>query len=104
MVEKTCATCDRKLDERSIKVKIGSKTIEVCCDECAQKAEGLRYEDEPTTYGRLSPAESASTACRSSVDKRSNRGLVPERGDVGTCERKGKHNDFETRIECGGGI
>jgi hypothetical protein len=54
--------------------------------------------------GHLSPAASAGTAGRSSMDKRSNRGLVPERGDVGTCERKGKHNDFETRIEYGGSI
>ena len=37
MVEKTCAACDSKLDEGSIKVKIGGKTVEVCCDECAQK-------------------------------------------------------------------
>ena len=37
MVEKTCAACDCKLDANSIKVKIGGKTVEVCCDECAQK-------------------------------------------------------------------
>ena len=37
MVEKTCAACDCALDENSIKVKIGGKTVEVCCDECAQK-------------------------------------------------------------------
>jgi hypothetical protein len=37
MIEKTCAACDCKLDEGSIKVKIGGKTVEVCCDECAQK-------------------------------------------------------------------
>jgi hypothetical protein len=37
MVETTCAACDCKLDLNSIKVKIGGKTIEVCCDECAQK-------------------------------------------------------------------
>jgi hypothetical protein len=37
MGEKTCAACDSKLDEGSIKVKIGGKTVEVCCDECAQK-------------------------------------------------------------------
>ena len=37
MVEKTCAACDCKLDEGAIKVKIGGKTVEVCCDECAQK-------------------------------------------------------------------
>lgn len=37
MVEKTCAACDCKLDENAIKVKIGRETVEVCCDECAQK-------------------------------------------------------------------
>jgi hypothetical protein len=37
MVEKTCAACDCKLDVNAIKVKIGGKTVEVCCDECAQK-------------------------------------------------------------------
>src|ERR1039458_7038235 len=64
---------------------------------------GLSYERESTTDERSSPAASASPARRSSKDKRSNRGLVPERGGVGTCVRKGKHNDFETRIECDGG-
>jgi len=37
MVEKTCAACDGKLDANPIKVKIGGKTFEVCCDECSQK-------------------------------------------------------------------
>jgi hypothetical protein len=37
MTEKTCAACDYKLDEGAIKVKIGGKTVEVCCEECAQK-------------------------------------------------------------------
>jgi hypothetical protein len=37
MVDKTCAACDCKLDLNAIKVKIGGKTVEVCCDECAQK-------------------------------------------------------------------
>ena len=37
MVEKTCAACDCKLDANPIEVKIGGKTVEVCCDECAQK-------------------------------------------------------------------
>ena len=36
MVEKTCAACDWKLDANAIKVKIGGKTVEVCCEECAQ--------------------------------------------------------------------
>jgi hypothetical protein len=35
MAEKTCAACDCKLDSNPIAVKIGGKTVEVCCDECA---------------------------------------------------------------------
>jgi hypothetical protein len=34
MNEKTCAACDYKLDANAI---IGGKTVEVCCEECAQK-------------------------------------------------------------------
>jgi len=37
MVEKTCAACDCKLDANSIEVTIGGKTVEVCCDACAEK-------------------------------------------------------------------
>jgi hypothetical protein len=37
MAEKTCAACDCKLDENSISVRIGGRTVEVCCDECGQK-------------------------------------------------------------------
>jgi hypothetical protein len=37
MTEKTCAACDCALDASAIKVKIGGKTVEVCCDECAVK-------------------------------------------------------------------
>ena len=37
MAEKTCAACDCKLDGSAIKVKIGAHTVEVCCEECAQK-------------------------------------------------------------------
>ena len=37
MVQTTCAACDCKLEGNSIKVVIGGKTVEVCCDECAQK-------------------------------------------------------------------
>ena len=35
MSEKTCAACDYKLDDNAIKVTIGGKTVEVCCEECA---------------------------------------------------------------------
>lgn len=37
MDKKTCAACDCTLDETAIKVTIGGKTVEVCCDECALK-------------------------------------------------------------------
>jgi hypothetical protein len=37
MADKTCAACDSKLDENPIPVKVGGKTVEVCCEECAQK-------------------------------------------------------------------
>jgi hypothetical protein len=37
MFDKTCAACDCELDANSITVKIGGKTVEVCCAECAQK-------------------------------------------------------------------
>ena len=37
MVGRTCAACDCKLDINPVKVRIGGKTVEVRCDECAQK-------------------------------------------------------------------
>lgn len=37
MALKTCAACDYPLDGNAINVKIGGKTVEVCCEECAQK-------------------------------------------------------------------
>jgi hypothetical protein len=36
MAEKTCAACDCKLDADVISVKIGGKTVEVCCEDCAR--------------------------------------------------------------------
>jgi hypothetical protein len=37
MAEKTCAACDFPLDSSSIEVKIGTRVVEVCCEECAKK-------------------------------------------------------------------
>ena len=37
MKEKTCAACDCALDSTAIKVTIGGRVVEVCCEECAQK-------------------------------------------------------------------
>ena len=36
MTEKTCAACDCPLDADAISVKIGGRTVEVCCTECAE--------------------------------------------------------------------
>jgi len=36
MTAKTCAACDCELDANVIRVEIGGKTVEVCCEECAQ--------------------------------------------------------------------
>jgi hypothetical protein len=43
MHAKTCAACDCKLDANSTKVKIGGKTVEVYCDECAQKLKEAHF-------------------------------------------------------------
>jgi hypothetical protein len=37
MTEKTCAACDCALDASAIKVTIGTRIVEVCCVECAEK-------------------------------------------------------------------
>ncbi|WP_168709594.1 hypothetical protein [Rhodanobacter lindaniclasticus] len=37
MNEKTCAACDYPLDDNAIEVTIGGRTVEVCCEDCAQK-------------------------------------------------------------------
>lgn len=42
MIAKTCAACDCKLDGNPIKVKVGGKTVEVCCDDCAQRLKEAR--------------------------------------------------------------
>ncbi len=50
MGEKTCAACDSKLDANSIKVKVGGRTVEVCCEECAEKLREAQA--SATTPGR----------------------------------------------------
>jgi len=37
MATKTCAACNCELDANPVSVKIGGKTIEVCCEDCAEK-------------------------------------------------------------------
>ena len=46
MSEKTCAVCDYPLDSNAIKVTIGGRAVEVCCEECAEK---LREAEASTT-------------------------------------------------------
>jgi len=48
MKARTCAACDCALDANAITVTIGGKTVEVCCDECAQKLrEAVSGSDAP---------------------------------------------------------
>jgi hypothetical protein len=37
MKEKSCAACDCELDSSAIRVTIGGKAVDVCCEECANK-------------------------------------------------------------------
>lgn len=37
MAERTCAACDCKLEGAPIHVRIGGRTVEVCCEDCARK-------------------------------------------------------------------
>jgi ribosome-binding protein aMBF1 (putative translation factor) len=50
MAERTCAACDYPIEGDAIKVSIGGKTVEVCCDECAQKLKEAAA--SPTAAGR----------------------------------------------------
>lgn len=36
MTVKTCAACDSELDANAITIKLGGKTVEVCCEDCAR--------------------------------------------------------------------
>lgn len=36
MKMKTCAVCDCALDENALTITIGGKTVEVCCEDCAE--------------------------------------------------------------------
>ena len=36
MKKTTCAACDCELGAEIITVKLGGKTVEVCCQECAE--------------------------------------------------------------------
>jgi hypothetical protein len=49
MPEKTCAACDCPLDANSIKLTVGGKTVDVCCNECAQKLNEAHASPAPRT-------------------------------------------------------
>ena len=37
MSTKTCAACDCELGPETIQVRIGGRTVEVCCEDCARQ-------------------------------------------------------------------
>jgi hypothetical protein len=37
MTERSCAACDCALDADAIKVTIGGRVVEVCCEDCAER-------------------------------------------------------------------
>ena len=49
MANKTCAACDDDVGENPIKVTIGQKTVEVCCEGCART---LREAEKAKTAGK----------------------------------------------------
>lgn len=49
MTYKTCAACDDDVGENPIKVTIGQKTVEVCCEECAR---ALREAEKARATGK----------------------------------------------------
>jgi hypothetical protein len=49
MVQKTCAACDCTLDVHPIEVTISGQTVEVSCEECAQR---LKEAHSSTTASR----------------------------------------------------
>ncbi|NKQ71977.1 hypothetical protein C3Y89_16735 [Rhizobium sp. UPM1132] len=53
MKKTTCAACDCELGAETITVKLGGKTVEVCCQECAEA---------------LNEAEAATSAASSSKE------------------------------------
>jgi hypothetical protein len=51
MSEKTCAACDCELEGDVISVKIGGKTVEVCCEECAHSLKEAHVSTEANKKG-----------------------------------------------------
>ncbi|MEZ2223674.1 hypothetical protein [Rhizobium sp. RCC_161_2] len=52
MSQRTCAACDCELDAETINVKLGGKTVEVCCEECAQALNEAEAAISATTDGK----------------------------------------------------
>ncbi|MGV1791291.1 hypothetical protein [Rhizobium sp. A37_96] len=46
MKKTTCAACDCELGAETIKVNLGGKSVEVCCEECAA---ALKEADQSTS-------------------------------------------------------
>src|SRR5262249_61548079 len=61
MTANTCAACDCTLDAKAIEVRIGSETLEVCSEECAEKSTAARMSatrrSVQTASGRVSYLE-----------------------------------------------
>lgn len=51
MKKTTCAACDCELGADVIKVNLGGKSVEVCCEECAT---ALREADQSTSASSTS--------------------------------------------------
>ncbi|NLR97985.1 hypothetical protein HGP17_14285 [Rhizobium sp. P38BS-XIX] len=51
MKKTTCAACDCELGADVIKVNLGGKSVEVCCEECAT---ALREADQSTSASSAS--------------------------------------------------
>ncbi|HEY2038774.1 MAG TPA: hypothetical protein VGG95_03865 [Edaphobacter sp.] len=54
MTGKTCAACDYELDSTLIQVEIGGKTVEVCCEDCAQLLREAQASASGTNQERIS--------------------------------------------------
>ena len=44
MSEATCAACDCKIEGEAIRVRVGGRTVEVCCEECAVRLQEAQAE------------------------------------------------------------
>ena len=39
---KTCAACDCALDDKAFTIKVGGRTVDVCCEDCARQLREAR--------------------------------------------------------------